>query len=327
MDSGVRANVKRSIVVIGTSLGGVGALQVVAKHLSPSWDAACLIVLHRTPNAKSHLAEILSRSAPIPVLMPKDPTPLQGGRIYVAPPDHHMIVQRGVIRLWHGPKENGHRPAVDTLFRSAAQAYGPQVVGVVMTGALDCGTLGLLEIKRLGGTTVVQDPTDAEAPSMPSSALAHVEVDHVAKLSELSRLLVRLTQEERLDVPMSANVSPDAHLKPSDLICPDCGGPLSIGDSGDLTHFKCRTGHRYTIQSLFQEKATRLESALWHALDSLREKAQVARMMARQSRRFRFGPTEGNYEKQAQDADEQAAVIESILTDPDAWRPEKKESG
>ena len=180
-----------SIVVIGASVGGVEAIGFLASALPPDFAAAVLVVLHIGAH-KSVLPRLLSQRGPLPACHPGDGDPIRPGRIYVAPPDHHLLVEPGRVRLARGPRENWVRPAVDPLFRSAAQAYGPGVVGVVLTGGLNDGTAGLFEIKRCGGVAVVQDPDDAVSPGMPQSALRHVAVDHRLPLAAIPALLAEL---------------------------------------------------------------------------------------------------------------------------------------
>src|SRR5437588_11068380 len=184
------------IIVVGASAGGVEALVTLARSLQRNLQAAVFVVLHIPAQSPSLLPEILGRAGPLKAVQATDDMQIEQGHIYVAPPDHHMLMELGKVRVVRGPKENRHRPAVDPLFRSAALAYGPRVIGVILTGALDDGTAGLLAVKRRGGIAVVQDPSEAMYPSMPSSALAHVEVDHVLSLADIGPLLGRLASQE-----------------------------------------------------------------------------------------------------------------------------------
>ena len=180
------------IVVVGASAGGVEALAELAASLPSELSAAVFVVLHLPPTGTSALPEILHRHGPLPAAHVKDGEPIQPGRIYVAPPDHHVLLRTGHVHLSRGPRENGHRPAIDPLFRSAAREYATRVIGLVLSGALDDGTAGLLAIKSRGGIAVVQDPADALYPGMPSNALGHVPVDHVLPAASIGKLLARL---------------------------------------------------------------------------------------------------------------------------------------
>jgi two-component system chemotaxis response regulator CheB len=182
------------IIVIGASAGGVEALREITRGLPANLPATLFVVLHVPPQNPSHLPAILSRSGPLPAAHAGDGAEFVPGRIYVAPPDTHLLVESGRTHLSHGPTENRHRPAIDPLFRSAARAYGSRVVGVVLTGSLDDGTAGLYQIRRHGGVAVVQDPDDALFPSMPANALEYVGADYRCQVTEIAPLLERLAR-------------------------------------------------------------------------------------------------------------------------------------
>ena len=186
------------VIVIGTSAGGVEALCAVVAALPPDLPAAVFVVMHLPAWSSSKLPEILSRCGPLPAAHPFPDERIEHGRIYVAPPDHHLLLsETGRVQLWHGPRENNFRPAINTLFRSAAVAYGPRVTGVILTGNLEDGAAGLWWIKRMEGVSVVQDPEDAEFAQMPRTALWHVNTDYVVKLAELAPTLTRLANGVR----------------------------------------------------------------------------------------------------------------------------------
>jgi len=180
------------IIVIGASAGGIPALQTIALDLPPDLDAAILVVVHLSPWHESRLAEILDRSGPLRASKVLDSERIMPGRIYVAPPNGHIVIEDGHVEVWHGPRENSHRPAINPLFRSAALIYGPRVAGVILSGSLDDGTAGLWWIKRQGGVTIVQDPKTAEHPDMPNSAIQYVDVDYVVPLDKIAVLLAKL---------------------------------------------------------------------------------------------------------------------------------------
>ena len=184
------------IIVVGASAGGVEALVKLVGQLPLRLPASLFLVLHIPPRSPSLLPGILSRPGPLAASHPEDGEEIRQGHIYIAPPDYHMLIELGYIKLSHGPKENLHRPAIDPLFRSAAYSYGPRVVGVILTGALDDGTAGLMAIKGRAGVAVVQDPADALYPGMPASALEHVQVDCCLPLAEIGAALVRLANQQ-----------------------------------------------------------------------------------------------------------------------------------
>lgn len=251
------------LIVIGASAGGVEALSNLVRELPAELPAAILIVIHIPVHGKSVMPTILNRAGALLAVHPQDGQPIQPGQIYVAPTNHHLLVKHNTIHLTLGPKENGHRPAIDPLFRTAARYYGPRAVGVILSGLLDDGTAGLLAIKKQGGVALVQDPEEAFYDSMPRSAIANVAVDHVLTLSGIAARLVQLAQEpvkplpkpvpefmeveaDMAELDIDALQRPERPGQPSGFACPDCGGALwDLKDSQGL-RFRCRTGHAYS---------------------------------------------------------------------------------
>jgi two-component system chemotaxis response regulator CheB len=249
----------------------------------------------------------------------------------VAPPDYHLLLQPGVVRLSNGPRENRHRPAVDPLFRSAAAAYGRQVVGVVLSGMLDDGTLGLIEIKARGGVAVVQRPDDALFPGMPTSAVQNAEPDYVLPAAEIPALLQRLVQEpveiggagsmsdkelERIEVLKSEVEYPDSPMRegrPSVYTCPDCGGTLwEIGDESVL-HFRCRVGHAYGVEALVEGQVDNVESALWSALRALDENLALTRRLHARAEKRGQDLAAARFAEHASDAERSARLLRQML--------------
>jgi two-component system, chemotaxis family, protein-glutamate methylesterase/glutaminase len=318
-----RAN-GRNIIVVGASAGGVLALSELVASLPANLPAAVFAVLHVNPHCPSALPAILNRSSALPVLHPKDGEKIQAGRVYVAPPDRHLILQDGQVRLSYGPTENGHRPAIDVLFRTAARAHGARVIGVVLTGSLDDGTAGLAHVKQYGGLAVVQDPEEADYRSMPESALRHVAVDHVLPIAGMGPLLDHLARAplpEPLPSPPEGDMGKsDLEIEdeqkgvPSGLTCPDCAGALWERSDGNLVHFRCRTGHAFSPESLAAMQAESLESALWAAVRSLEENASLARRL---ERRLREGGSTSSstsrFLRRAEVAEQHAARLRELL--------------
>lgn len=185
---------RHDIIVIGASLGGIKALQTLVRALPDDLAASLFLVIHTLASRPSHLPMILRRSASLSVLHAAENMVIEQRKIYVAPPDHHLLLEEGSIHLGTGPKEQYVRPAVNVLFRSAAHAYGPRVVGVILTGGGQDGAAGLQVVKQYGGMTIVQDPGNADFPSMPQSTLKHVKVDYTMPLLSIAPLLTRLVQ-------------------------------------------------------------------------------------------------------------------------------------
>ncbi|HEY7605180.1 MAG TPA: chemotaxis protein CheB [Actinomycetes bacterium] len=321
------------IVVIGASAGGVEALAGLAASLPAGLPAAVLVVLHVPSIGSSALPDILSRHGPLPASHVKDGEPVEPGHIYIAPPDHHLLLRQGHMHLSRGPRENGHRPAVDPLFRSAAREYAARVVGVILSGALDDGTAGLLAIKSRGGIAVVQDPADAIYPGMPGNALEVVEVDHVVPVGAMGEVLARLAGEPAAQPPgptpadlevevevdeFSLEAMEGEHAgEPSGFSCPDCNGVLWGIDDGGMHRFRCRVGHAWSPEALLARQREALEAALWIALRSLEERAALARRLAGPARDRGHRLTAARFEEQATEAQGAARVVRELLIDRD----------
>lgn len=321
----------RNIIVVGASAGGVEALSHLVSRLPAGFPATIFVVVHFPPHGTSVLPDILRRAGKLRVSHAADGDAIEPGTVVVAPPDHHLLVKPGHVRLTRGPRENGHRPAADALFRTAARAYGRRVIGVVLTGNMDDGTAGLAAVARMGGVAVAQDPEDALYAGMPASAVANVDVDHVVPLEGLAELLVRLVEEPadpsgeeempgeiEIEADM-AEMDPDAFDlddrpgTPSGFTCPECHGALwELAEDGAV-RFRCRVGHAYGAETLLAEQTSSVEAALWTALKALKERAVMARQMARRMEGRGNARSTQRFDEQARDADEKAAVIREVL--------------
>ena len=323
----------RDIIVIGASAGGVEALIKVTKGLPPSLPAAVFVVLHTPQDGSSALPQLLARSGVIPVEAARDGAAIVPGRMYVAPNGSHLLVGSHHMSLGRGPRENGHRPAVDVLFRSAARAHGSRVIGVVLSGTGDDGTAGLQLIKACGGFTVVQDPADATYADMPRSAAAYVPIDATSSAAELPILLTRVAREaQAVGAGSSATAAADQAEEAgkirddktdqeqgdrmnesSVLSCPDCGGVLWEMREGQLIRYRCHVGHAYTLHSLAAGKAEALETAMWTAVRMFRERGMLSRRAATRARERGMEFLVANLEGRAEDADRCATLIEGML--------------
>lgn len=320
----------RDLVVVGASAGGVEALQAFVHDLPTELEAAVLIVLHVPAVGHSVLPDILTRSGPVPARHARNGDRLEHGRILVAPADHHLVVMGDRVLLTRGPQENGHRPAVDVLFRSAARSRGPDVVAVVLSGVLDDGTAGAAAVVSRGGTVLAQDPADALYAAMPEHVIDRVSVQLVAPAAELAKAVVNALATAPLPVPNDpselmrletalaamdddAMNAEDRPGKPSGFSCPDCNGALFEIRDDDVFRFRCRVGHAWSAHTLFTEQAQSLDSALWMALRSLEEKAALARKLAAQAE-ARWNPLSASrFIEQASEAVHAASLIRGLL--------------
>ncbi len=322
------------IIVIGASAGGVEALLTLVRQLPADLPAAIFIVLHIPAQTPSMLPGILNRACNLPVAAASDGTPIRRGQIYVAPADHHLMVGREQVEVVRGPRENRHRPAVDPLFRSAAVNYGPRVVGVILTGSLDDGTAGMLEVKRQGGIAVVQDPHEALYPSMPQSARRHVDIDHCVPLAQLGPLLMQLAYtpvqegvcpvaedrevESRIAAFDPTAIDAEDHpCTPSAFSCPGCGGILSELQDGELLRFRCRVGHAFSTESVLAEQADVIEEALWAALKTLEESISLARRLAKRAHESNQPWLAQRFVEKIQQAEQRAHVLQRVLGQPE----------
>jgi two-component system, chemotaxis family, protein-glutamate methylesterase/glutaminase len=318
----------RDVVAVGASAGGVEALRALVAGLPPDYPGAVLIVLHVPRDAPSALPAILTRSGPLPAATASDGETLRSGRVYVAPNDHHLLVLDGRIRLTRGPAENGHRPAIDPLFRSVARSFGRRAVGVVLSGSRDDGAAGLATIAARGGTTLVQDPADALYPWMPRSAIAHTQPDTIAPAAKLGGLIGGITAMDLPNTPPPADDSLlDAEVAMSGLApittdelavsaagygCPSCGGSLFQIVERPVPRYRCRVGHAWSPESLLEEQAIALEGALWMALRALEEKSALSRRMA-QSQTPRHNASGARFRDMADDAEAAGVTIRRLI--------------
>lgn len=286
---------KRDIVVIGASAGGLAAIVQLASILPPNFAAAVLVALH-VDSHSSVLPQLITGHGPNRAVHPADGDPLLHGIIYVAPPDHHMMLRGESILLTRGPKEHHTRPAADPLFRSAALAFGPRVIGVVLTGRLDDGTAGLQAIKACGGIAIVQEPSKAQEPSMPLSALKYADIDHCVPLDALGTTLERLVQEEAEGWPPQLPQRwVDEHYvglgrgdtietlnilgKSSTFVCPECRGVLWELNDVRPTRYRCHTGHGFSACSLDYTQSLNTEDTIWSAIRALRDREALLRRL------------------------------------------------
>ncbi len=311
---------------MGASAGGIAALSDVLRGIPEAFPAAIFIAVHTSPDNPGLLPRILGRVCALPVAFARDHEAIQPGRVYVAPPDHHLLLKRGYVRVVRGPKENGFRPAVDPMFRTAAHTQGPRVIGVVLSGGLNDGTHGLAQIVAADGVALAQDPQDALIPSMPLSAIQNVEVRRVLRAVDIPAALIDLVGEPLPRRPPVPDETPDIaeagdslqiHTPPgtpAPYTCPECGGALwESKDTGKLLRFSCHVGHAYTAEILAAEQQHNLEMALWTALRALEENTVLCRRMAERTENSGFADLGRRYHTDADQSEERAALLRKVL--------------
>jgi two-component system chemotaxis response regulator CheB len=324
----------RDIVVIGASSGGIAALLELVKSLPRDFPAPIFVVQHVPPDSPSILAPMLDAVSALKAKHPKDGEKFEPGTIYVAPPDHHLLVEDDHMCVTRGPKENRFRPSVDALFRSAAYSHGTRVIGVVLTGYLDDGTSGLWAVQRLGGLAVVQDPHDAVSPAMPANALEFVTADYVVPLAEIAALLVQLATKPAPAKPRVSAAEMDLlkieltiakrdnafelgiidQGKLTAFTCPDCHGALTQLVEGNLIRYRCHTGHAYSVSALLSEVTESVESMLYQSMRGLEETKMLLIQLADHFKEQKQASVADLFLRKADETGVQARVVhDSIL--------------
>ncbi len=319
------------IIVIGTSAGGINALAELVEQFRKDLDAAVLIVMHLS---RASIGDFLvHRLRPHTLLtceVAKDDVPIEKGHIYIAPPNHHMLVKPGKIILGHGPEENRWRPSIDVLFRSAAIAYNSRVIGIILTGALDDGTTGMLAIKQCGGISIVQDPNEAEYPDMPLSVLNSMEVDYSLHLTEMGKVVLEMTKTEPEPIEAPSDLVIESGIaervvvdydsvqqigQKSIYACPDCGGGLwTISNkTGKTDRYRCHIGHSYSENDLVIKQGQVLEATLWTALRIMEERRNLLKKMEDDSLKKGFSTMAQGYQAKGRDLQFHVDKMKEIL--------------
>jgi len=336
-------NVTRDIIVIGASAGGVEALLELLSGLPENFPAALLVVVHTTPTRPNHLPHVINYRSKLPAHQAQQGQSIEPGNIYVAPSDLHILVRNGKLELNHGPRENNSRPAIDPLFRSAARNYGRRVIGIILSGNLGDGAIGLMMIKSYGGIALVQTPQEAAFPSMPNTAISYGRIDYIVSIKEMGPLLIRLVNENLEEKGTAVSMEPTARvnkLEPTspaegaaegeeerpDIInqalweqehnqrggksaiysCPDCSGVLWQIEENGITYFQCHVGHRLSPEVLLIRKSDELETALWSCVRTLQERVTLNFQLAAQMR-------DKGQEEGAARAEEKAEIDKSTM--------------
>lgn len=319
----------RCVIVIGTSAGGVEALQRLVAGLPEDLPAAVFVVLH--VGTTSHLSGILDRAGPLPVSDARSGAKIELGRIYVAPPGKHLLLHDGHMMLRRGPRENLVRPSIDPLFRSAACSFGAHVIGVILTGSLSDGTAGLRAVKTCGGVSVIQDPDDAAVPDMVLSALRNVDIDHCLRLAEIPGLLTRLAGEKAGTTPeipsrilFEVAIAAQEHGSmetedrlgdPSVFVCPECHGPLWEIKDGPMLRYRCHTGHAFTAEAMEEAQSLEAEQILWSLLRIHQQRAEFARRMAKKEEAANRNDLVATLLERADEYQADADLLEKMIRD------------
>lgn len=319
----------RDILAIGTSAGGFEALRFLAGEFSRDFPASVLVVIHLPSQFRSTLDAILTQVGPLPATFAVDGEKFERSRIYIAPPENHLLVESEQLRLGLGPRENNARPALDPLFRSAALCCGPRAVGAVLTGTLGDGAAGLSALKQSGGITVVQDPSDAAFPEMPTTALARSKPNYVVGLAGMPALFEKLVRQPAgQPVPVTGAIEYEVDIarggrgrmsemdrigRRSVLACPDCHGVMWEIDEGELVRYRCRVGHAYAAEIISLALDDNLRRAFGSALRALDERVALARKLENQAHTGGRMQVAESWADKAREFEEEAKVIRDSI--------------
>lgn len=317
------------MVVIGTSAGGIRALEELIMQLQPGLDAAFFVVLHLSRKGIGDiLFQRLEQLSALPCKLATQGEPIRKGTIYLAPPDYHLLLDKGYMIIGKGAPENRWRPSINNLFRSAAASYNSRVIGIILTGLLDDGTAGMSTINRSGGITIVQNPNEADYPDMPLSVLENMDVDYVESLSRMGELLSEIIAttdpkpfevptdiilEVRMDKKVSATLDDLMQLEKSEFNCPDCGGGLWITQKDHPTHFRCHVGHSFTEKELMLRQAEVMENTFWAALRLMEERRTLLLRLARRDEQRGYSSTAHLHWEKAKDIEQHIENLKKIL--------------
>lgn len=304
------------MIGLGASAGGIDPLRRILGRLPGDLDAAILVVLHVSAASRSVLAQILDRSTDLEVRPATTGDRLEPGVVLVAQPDRHLMVKDDVVVLNEGPRENGHRPALDPLFRSMAEFHDGDCCAVVLSGTRDDGTDGLAVVKRCGGLAIAQDPDEATYDGMPRSAISNVPVDAVLTADAIADALQEFVTAGAIEAPdpPAPDALPDLPIEPQlrQLVCPECGGVMTEDGRNGVLVFRCHTGHRYSPESLIGEQSEATERALWAAIRALEERAMTMRRMAEHAELRGTGQSAKRFRRQADAAEREADEIKKV---------------
>lgn len=316
---------KIDTIVVGASAGGVEAITRLVGMLPADFPAAVLVVVHFPERGTSALPQILARNGNLPAVPAEDGLAIELGTIYCAPPGRHLLVRDGHMSLVNGPKENGNRPAIDPLFRTAAHARRNRVVSVLLSGLLDDGTMGTWSVLRQGGVTICQDPGDALFGDMPRHAIEEGCATHVLALEKIGPALVELAGQEIPELPSDDDMPDPTEMslqelaqletrgQPSPFVCPECSGTLfELAEEG-VPHYRCRVGHSYLPASLAANQEGALEAALWTALRALEEHSDLMQKMLSRAETRGFETTAKGYRHKLEEGAHRMDLLRHVL--------------
>jgi two-component system chemotaxis response regulator CheB len=318
---------RRFIVVVGASAGGSVVLPELLRQFTPQMNIAVFVVVHLSKSSIGDmLVNRLQKNTHLKCRLPRHKETIKSGYVYIAKPDHHMMIKGEKILLGKGPLENRYRPSIDALFRSAAVEYGSYTIGIILSGLLEDGTSGMMAIRRSGGACIVQQPDEAKYPDMPLSVMRHLDPDFSIPVEAMGDAILAITNKSKRKTKIPTELIQEARIaervnigiehvrelgKHSLFSCPDCGGGLWEIDSEGDKHYRCHVGHAYSEQGLLSAMEATTETALWTALRIVEERRNLLKGIAAKEK----GKTglRANYMKRIGELDKQVDQIKKVL--------------
>ncbi|WP_158799642.1 chemotaxis protein CheB [Pedobacter sp. L105] len=320
----------KNIITIGTSAGGIAAVSRLMATFNLDLDAAVFVVIHVSRMSMTEvILNTIQRHTVLKCVIPKDQQRIENKTIYLAPADHHMLIEKGTISITKGAYENHWRPSIDVLFRSAAASYNACVTGIILTGLLDDGTSGMHAIKRSGGLCIVQDPAEADFPDMPNSVIHQVDVDYKLSVNEMGYILTDLfTRGSCTEIEVPADIKLEAQIakrmtsslndnlqlgEPTSLTCPDCGGVLVKVNQDIIPRYRCYTGHTFTGKILEEAQLNGIEDSLWVAIRMLEERKNLLLNMGKYELDANQGQSGSGKQKHAEEIQVHVDRLKGVL--------------
>jgi two-component system, chemotaxis family, protein-glutamate methylesterase/glutaminase len=317
------------IIVIGTSAGGTLVLPKLLAQLKHDMNVAVFIVIHMPKRSVADmLVRRLQKYTALKCKIPANQESIKPSHIYLAKPDHHLIVKEEKVLLGKGPMENRYRPSIDTLFRSAAAEFDHKVIGIVLTGLLEDGAAGMVSIKRSGGTLIVQDPNEAEYPDMPNAVLNNVKVDHVIPVEQMGTAIAKIIAKPPKKSKIPGDVKKEAQIaervqigidqlsrisEHSVFSCPDCGGGLWEMTSNGNTRYRCHVGHGFSENGLLASMEATTEAALWTAMRIIEERRNLLKKLAEKEKSNGSKTVAARYKQRIKELSLQIDQLKKVL--------------
>jgi two-component system chemotaxis response regulator CheB len=322
---------EKFIVAIGASAGGTTILPELLKQLTDDIKVAAFVVMHLSKQSIGDLlVKRLQKYTSFTCKIPMHGETIKEQHVYIAMPDHHLMVSQNKILLGHGPMENRYRPSIDALFRSAAVNFAPKVIGIILTGMLEDGASGMYAIQKSGGVCIIQDPGEAKYSDMPQAVLNTLKPDYAIPVSEMGGAIKdaisNLKRKKKGKIPSDiikeaaiaerVNIGIEEVKNPGEvsvISCPDCGGSLWEMKGNGFTRYRCHLGHAYSQEGLVSSMEVSTESTLWTALRIIEERRNLLRQIGNKESKNGKSTLAATYLKRSAELEAHIGKLKEIL--------------